>query len=157
RDLDGLAVLKEDVDQPKAAADDPGVREQAADFVRPGVRADVEILRLAAEHQVAHAAADEVGFIARAVQPVENLQGLTADLLPGDRVLGPRKNTRLHLAGYAHAVIIPKEGPGRVEGPAPAGGGRREEGWCSGTCLVVRTSRGMPAVMPATLMPTVMA
>ena len=43
----------------EAPADDPAVPEQPLDLIRMRVRADVEILRLAPEHQVADAAPDE--------------------------------------------------------------------------------------------------
>ena len=60
RDLDILAA-EEDVDQPKAPADQARVAEQVAHLLRMRRSGDVEILGPAPQHQVAHAAADQVG------------------------------------------------------------------------------------------------
>ncbi len=68
RDLDDL-LAEVDVGQPEAAADDPAVAKQAPDLVRVRRRGDVEVLGAGAEQKVAHAAADEVGLVARAGQP----------------------------------------------------------------------------------------
>ncbi len=120
RDLDRAALVEVDVDQPEAPADDARVREQAPDLVRPRVGADVEVLRRAAEHQVAHAAAHQVGLVAGVVQPVEDLQGVAVDVRAGDGVIGAGDDPRIQRVGLGHAVIIsggrqrrgPREGPG---------------------------------------------
>ena len=65
RDLDDLAALEPDVGQAEAAADEEGVAEELLDLVGMGVRADVEVGRLAAEEEVADRAADEVGRYSR--------------------------------------------------------------------------------------------
>ena len=57
---DGLA--EDDVCQAEAAADEEAPWEEALDFARLGVGSDVEVLRLAAEKEVADAAADELGL-----------------------------------------------------------------------------------------------
>ncbi len=64
------------------------LREQPPDLVRLGVGADVEVLWFAAHHQVAHAAAHQVGQVAGVVQAVEDLEGVLVDVPAGDRVLG---------------------------------------------------------------------
>ena len=64
-DLDDLAAAEEDVREAEAPPDDAAVAEQGPHVLRPGARRDVEVLRLAAEQQVAHAAADEVRLVAR--------------------------------------------------------------------------------------------
>ena len=92
-DLDGLGA-EPDVREPEAPADDPAVPEQPLDLVRMRGRADVEVLRPAAEQQVADAAADEVGDVVVLVEPVENLQRVRVDLFAGDRVLGARHDHR---------------------------------------------------------------
>ena len=55
---------------------------------RPGVGSDVEVLRLAAEKEVADAAADEVGLEAGVGEPVEHLEGLGRDVLARNVVVG---------------------------------------------------------------------
>ena len=85
-----------DVGQPEPPADDPAVAEELLDLVRMRRRADVEILRPAAEQQVAHAAADQIGDVVVLVQPVQDLEGVGIDVAAGDRVLGPRNDGRLH-------------------------------------------------------------
>ena len=60
RDLDRLRA-ESDVRQAETPADDPAVPEQPLDLVRMRRGADVEVLRPAAEQQIAHAATDEVG------------------------------------------------------------------------------------------------
>ena len=52
-----------DVGESEPPSDDPAVAEQLLDLVRVRRRADVEVLGPAAEQQVAHAAADEVGDV----------------------------------------------------------------------------------------------
>jgi hypothetical protein len=46
----------------EAAADDAGAAEGVADLLRRRVGGDIEILRLLADQQVAHGAADHVGL-----------------------------------------------------------------------------------------------
>ena len=93
-DLDRLGP-EPDVGETEPAADDPAVPEQPLDLVRMRRRADVEVLRPAAEQQVADAAADEVGDVVVLVQPVQHLQRVGVDLLARDRVLRARHDDRL--------------------------------------------------------------
>ena len=67
RALQDLGVAVEvQVGELEAPADDAAVaREDALDLLRPGLRRDVVVLGRAAEEQVAHAAANEVGLEAR--------------------------------------------------------------------------------------------
>ncbi len=58
-------------------------------------RADVEVLRPAAEQQVADAAADEVGDVVGLAQPVEHLERVGIDVAARERVLGARDDPRL--------------------------------------------------------------
>ena len=67
---------EEDVREAEAAADDPAVLEQAPDVVRGRAGDDVEVLRLAAEQQVADAAADEVGGVIVAAEPLDDFGGV---------------------------------------------------------------------------------
>ena len=89
RDLDDLAA-EAHVAEPEAPADDEAVAEQALHLLRVGVGADVEVLRAAAEQQVAHAAPHQVGQEAVVLQAVEDLQGIGVDVLARDGVLGAR-------------------------------------------------------------------
>ena len=52
------------------------VAEEAPDVVGPGVRADVEVLGLPAEQQVAHAAAHQISDVAGVGQPIKDPQGV---------------------------------------------------------------------------------
>lgn len=81
--------------QAEAPADDPRVAEEPADLVGPGVGGDVEVLRPAPEHEVAHAAPDEQGAKARLVQAVEDLERVAIDEAAGDRMLRSWKDSRL--------------------------------------------------------------
>ena len=86
------------------------LREQPADLVGLGVGADVEVLGRAPHHQVAHAAAHQVGRVARVVEAVEDFEGVLVDVSAGDGVLGARQDARLHFGvlahGFAHGGII---------------------------------------------------
>ena len=79
RGLDDLRA-EEDVRQAEAAADDAAVAEQALDLVRRRAGGDVEVLRLALEQEVAHAAADEVRRVIEAPQTLNDLCGVGIDL-----------------------------------------------------------------------------
>ena len=59
------------------------------------VGADVEVLRPAAEQQVAHAAADEVGGVVELLQPIQHFERVRIDVPPRNRVLRPRDDHRL--------------------------------------------------------------
>jgi hypothetical protein len=66
------------------------VAEQVAHLLRMGRSGDVEILGLAREHQVAHAASHQVGFVAGACQAIENLENVGVDIAARDGMLGAR-------------------------------------------------------------------
>ena len=73
--------------QPKPAADNPAVSEEALHLI--GVRrcADVEILWGALEQQIAHAAAHQIRHMIELPQAVKNLQRVGVDVAAGDRML----------------------------------------------------------------------
>ena len=75
-------VLKDDVHETEAAADDAAVAEEAPDLSRMRVRGDVEILRRSLHQQIAHAAAAQVRAVAAAMQPVENLENVLRNAPP---------------------------------------------------------------------------
>jgi len=66
RHLDDL-LAKDDVGEPEAAPDEPGVSEKLLDLVGMGVRGDVEVLGLASDQHVADPAPHEVGAVAAIV------------------------------------------------------------------------------------------
>ena len=70
---------EEDVRQAEAAADDAAVLEQAPDVVRRRAGDDVEVFRFATEHQVADAAADQVGGVVVATQALDDFGGVGID------------------------------------------------------------------------------
>ena len=76
-----------DVREAEAPADDPAVAKELLDLMRVRRRADVEILRPAAEQQVAHAAADQIGDVVVLVQPVQDFESVGIDVAARDRVL----------------------------------------------------------------------
>ena len=86
RDLDDL-VAEAHVREMEAPADQPAVAEQLLDLVRMRVGRDVEILRVQAEQQVAHGAADQKGLVAGFLEPVEDLQRIRGDVGARDRML----------------------------------------------------------------------
>ena len=73
--LDDLRA-EEDVREAEAAADDAAVPEQAPDVVGRRAGGDVEVLGLAAEQQVADAAADQVGGVIVAAQALDDFGGV---------------------------------------------------------------------------------
>ncbi len=82
--------------QPEPAADEPAVAENPPDFFRRGVRGDIKIFRVAAEQQVAYAAAGEIGEIAGVFEAVEDFECGSADLFAADGVIGAGYNLRFH-------------------------------------------------------------
>ena len=88
-DLDVLAA-EENVHQPEAPAYHARVAEQVAHLLRMRRSGDVEILGLAREHQVAHAAADQVRFEARAREAIEDLEDVRVDIAARDGMFGAR-------------------------------------------------------------------
>ena len=66
-DFDGFGP-HHDVDDAEAAADDAAAAEDGADFFGRGVGGDVEVFRFRADQEVAHCAADHIGFIAGLLQ-----------------------------------------------------------------------------------------
>src|SRR3546814_6539307 len=104
-DLDDLAA-EHHVRQAETAADQAAVAEQVLDLFRRGAGGDVEVLGMAADHQVAHGAADQEGLVAAFAQAVEHAQRIGTDVLARNRMLvprddpqGDRKSTRLN---YSH-------------------------------------------------------
>ncbi len=81
RDFDDLAA-EHDVRKSKAAADQTAVAEQAAHLLGRRVGRDVEILRVAAEQEIAHCAADQKRLITGLVQPVQHAQRAVGDVAP---------------------------------------------------------------------------
>ena len=108
-DLDDL-LPELDVREPEAAADDPAVAEELLDLIGMRRRADVEILGPAAEQQIAHAAADEVGDVIGLAQPVEDLQGIGVDVAARERVLCARDDPGLDHGRALYQMPVPSAG-----------------------------------------------
>jgi Asp-tRNA(Asn)/Glu-tRNA(Gln) amidotransferase A subunit family amidase len=96
RDFDDLAAVH-DVRQAEAPADQPAIAEQRLDLLGRGVGGDVEVLRMPADQQVAHGAADEEGAEAAFAQAIEHAQRVGADVLARDHVRIARNRARMHL------------------------------------------------------------
>jgi hypothetical protein len=87
------------VSQAETPSDQPAVAKEPADLLRVGVGADVEILRLSAEKQVADAAAYQIGLEARRGEPVQDFQSIRVDALAGDGMLAARADARPDVLG----------------------------------------------------------
>src|SRR5690606_20027738 len=72
------------------------VAEQLLDLVRGGAGGDVEILGMAADHEVAHGAADQEGLVPAFAKAVEHAQRVGTDVLARDRVLVTRDDPQGH-------------------------------------------------------------
>jgi hypothetical protein len=81
--LDDLRT-EEDVGQSKPTADDPRVVKAAFDLVGGGAGDDVEVLRLEAEQEVAHAATDQVRGVPGVFQSPDDVGRVGIDLIQGD-------------------------------------------------------------------------
>jgi hypothetical protein len=89
------------VGQAEPPSDDPAVPKELLDLVGMRRGADVEVLGLAAQQQVADAAAHEVGGVVPLVQPVQDPEGVRIDLAPSTLCRGAR-----HDHGFAHQFEI---------------------------------------------------
>ena len=92
--LDHL-VLEHRVHELEATADETGPAHVLVDILGKGVGGDVEVLRLHAEHQVAHRAPDDVGLVPVAGEHLAHLAGAVADGIAADAVLGGGKDLGL--------------------------------------------------------------
>jgi hypothetical protein len=86
RNFDDLSAGEQNVRQSEAPADHATVAEEVANLVRARARGKVEVFRLAAEHQVAHAAAHEVGRVAMSVEAANHFRGILVDEPTRNRV-----------------------------------------------------------------------
>jgi hypothetical protein len=77
----------------EALADDEGAPEQALDLLRRGVGGDVEVLRLHAQQQVAHRAADDKRLEAGFLQGAGDAHRVRGQQLRVDLVLGRVRTT----------------------------------------------------------------
>src|SRR3546814_157041 len=69
------------------------------DLFRRGAGGDVEVLGMAADHQVAHGAADQESLVAALAQAVEHAQRIGTDVLARNRMLVPRDDPQGHGGG----------------------------------------------------------
>ena len=92
-DLDDLAP-EHHVGQAETPADQAAVAEQGLDLFRGGVGGHVEILRMAADQQVAHRAPDEIAGEAGIAQPVQDAQCIGTDVPAREGVLVARDDAQ---------------------------------------------------------------
>ena len=133
-DLD-IVLAEEDVDQAKAPPDKPRVAEQIAHLLRMRRSRDVEILGPPPDHQVAHAAADQVGGVAGVDQPVEHLEHARVDIAARDRMLGALQDAGLGVSLQMAVAGINHQGPAQSSTHATSafiGGRGRRAGLSSG-------------------------
>jgi len=86
-DLDEHAA-KADVGEAEAAANEKTVAEEFLDLAGGGIGRDIEIFGDAIEEEIAHTAADEIGFEILSAQPVKDFQGHFVKLFAGNVVVG---------------------------------------------------------------------
>ena len=84
-----------DVDEPEPAPDDEGAAEQRLHLLGPCVGGDVEVLRLDAEQEVAHRAADDEGLESGVVQPPRDVERAAGELLAANRMVAGPVDARL--------------------------------------------------------------
>ena len=104
RHLDDLAA-EHDMRQAKAPPDQARIAKQRPDLIRQRIGGDVEILRMAPEHDVAHAAADQKRLVAGLLQAIEHAQGVAGDIGAGDVVVGAGNDARCRSRWRAAGVI----------------------------------------------------
>ena len=83
RRLDDL-LAEADMSQAETPPHEEAVAERPLHLVRRRARADVEVLRVPPQQQVAHAAPHEVRGVAEPRKAVQHLQGIRVDVLPRD-------------------------------------------------------------------------
>ncbi len=94
-DFNGF-VVKVDMSQTEAAADEAAVTKYPLHIFRRGVGGDVKIFRVASEQNIANAAACEIGCVSDVFEAVEHFNCGRADLLAADGVVGAGYNLRIH-------------------------------------------------------------
>jgi hypothetical protein len=80
-------ILKDDVHEPEAAANDAAVAEEPAHVARMRVGDDVEVFRRAPHQQIAHAAAAQVRAVAAAMQAVQDFEDVLRNAAARDGVI----------------------------------------------------------------------
>ena len=94
RDLDCFRAGV-DVHEPEPAADDERAPEQWLHLLGPRIGRDVEILRLDAEQQIAHGAADDVRLESRVLQSARHVERAARELCAAQRMIGRTVDTLL--------------------------------------------------------------
>ncbi len=93
RHLDDLGP-KVDMGEAETPPDQTAVAKDPAHFLGLGIGGHVEVLGLAPEEEVADPAAHQMGLVPGLAQTIQDLQGVRADVGPGDVVLGPGNDPR---------------------------------------------------------------
>lgn len=93
--------------QAETSPNQTAVAEQLAYLIRRGVGGNVKIFRLFAKQQVADAAADQPGFVARLVEAVHDLEGVFTDIFAGNSMLLTRdhRHRRWFDGGFCLALL----------------------------------------------------
>jgi len=79
RHLDHVAS-EHDVREPEAAPDQTGIAKQRSHLIRQCIGRDVEILRVTAEHDIAHTAADQECLKSSVFESVQDSQRITGNV-----------------------------------------------------------------------------
>jgi hypothetical protein len=88
--------MEVNVGKTEPAADEPAVAKDLFNLVGRGVRGDIEVLGLAAEQQVTHTAAHEIGVVSMLLQLIENPDSIGTDPLAGDTVFLAGNDSRFN-------------------------------------------------------------
>ncbi len=93
--------------QAETSPNQTAVAEQLAYLIRRGVGGNVKIFWLFAKQQVADAAADQPGFVARLVEAVHDLEGVFTDIFAGNSMLLTRdhRHRRWFDGGFCLALL----------------------------------------------------
>ncbi len=79
-------ILKDHVDEAKAASDDPAIAKQPPDLHRMRVCGDIEVLGRALHEEVTNASPAQVRLVPAAVETIEDLENVLGDISAGDAV-----------------------------------------------------------------------
>ena len=110
RHFDDFAA-EHDMCEAKTAADQPAVAEQRPGLFGRRIGGDVEILRVAAEEQVAYGAADEERLVPGFVQPVQDAQRAVGDVLARNAMFGAGNDARNEFRGVGIGFQCRRCGP----------------------------------------------
>ena len=79
--------------QTEPAADQPRIAEELSDLPRVGIRGRIKIFGSLPQEKIPDAPSHQVGQKPVVMEPIKDPEDIGIDVLSGDGVLGPGKNT----------------------------------------------------------------